>query len=55
MLGGGTYYNIDAAINNMIKLAKQKNIKVVLDCLTRVSSSRPSKKYRDKFVHTLDE
>jgi starch synthase len=30
-------------------------MKIVLDCLSRVSSSRPNKIYKDKFVYTLDE
>jgi hypothetical protein len=30
-------------------------MKIVLDCLSRVSSSRPNKNYKDKFVYSLDE
>jgi hypothetical protein len=34
--------------------AKELNMKIVLDCLTRVSSSRPNRVYKDKFVYSLD-
>lgn len=30
-------------------------MKIILDSLTRVSSSRPNKVYKDKFIYTLDE
>ena len=30
-------------------------IKVIVDCLTRVSSSRHGKQYRDKLVYEMDE
>jgi hypothetical protein len=30
-------------------------MKIILDSLSRVSSSRPNKIYRDKFLHIIDE
>ncbi len=29
-------------------------MKIIVDCLTRVSSTRYNKKYRDKFIHEMD-
>ena len=30
-------------------------MKIILDSLTKVSSSRPNRIYKDKFIYTLDE
>jgi hypothetical protein len=38
-----------------METAKKFKMKIVLDCLSRVSSSRPNKIYKDKFVYSLDE
>ncbi len=38
-----------------METAKKFKMKIVLDCLSRVSSSRPNQIYKDKFVYTLDE
>ena len=49
MLGGNSEWEY------LVKEKKRNNMKVILDCMTRVSSSRYDKKYRDKLVYELDE
>lgn len=49
MLGGKT------AFLNMMKKAKKEDIKIIVDCLARISSSRHHRKYRDLLLHYLDE
>ena len=40
----------------LLTAEKQKqNMKVIVDCVTRVSSSRHSKRYRDKLVYQMDD
>lgn len=48
MLGG------DNAFNSLIKKAKKLSMKIIIDSLTRISSSRPHRKYRNIFLNTLD-
>ena len=38
-----------------MKTARDFKMKIILDGLAKVSSSRPNKIYKDKFVYTLDE
>ena len=35
--------------------AKQAKVKVIVDCLARISSSRSHRKYRDLMLYYLDE
>ena len=49
MLGG------KLAFQSMIKKAKKEDIKIIVDCLARISSSRHHRKYRDLLLHYLDE
>jgi hypothetical protein len=35
--------------------AKKEKIKIIVDCLARISSSRHHKKFRDLLLHYLDE
>lgn len=35
--------------------ASKNDVKILIDCLTKVSSSRPHKKYKDCFLYTLDD
>lgn len=48
LLGG------EAAFNSLIHKAKKFSMKVIIDSLTRISSSRPHRKYRNILLHTLD-
>jgi len=48
MLGG------EFGFKELIKEAKTLNVKILIDSLTRISSARPHRKYKDKFVYTLD-
>ena len=48
MLGG------PHGFKELTKKAKELNIRVLVDCLTRISSSRAHKKYRDLIIHALD-
>jgi len=38
-----------------MKQAKNSKIKIIVDCLSRISSSRNHRKYRDLMLHYLDE
>lgn len=38
-----------------MKQAQQSKMKVIIDCLSRISSSRNHRKYRDLMLHYLDE
>ena len=49
MLGG------DEGFKRVMTQAKQHKMKIVIDCLTRISSSRNHRKYRDLLLHYLDE
>ena len=53
-LGEVIYLNSDDEFIKLMTKAKELNMKIVLDCLTRVSSSRPNRIYKDKFVYSLD-
>ena len=48
LLGG------EAAFNSLVSKAKKFSIKIIIDSLTRISSSRPHRKYRNILLHTLD-
>jgi starch synthase len=48
MLGG------DVGYSKVIKAARKANVKLLVDCIARVSSSRPHRKYLKIFLHTLD-
>jgi hypothetical protein len=39
---------------NMMLAAKKENIKIIIDCLARISSSRHDRKYRNLLLHYLD-
>jgi hypothetical protein len=49
LLGG------DKAFNSLIQRAKKFSMKIVVDMLTRISSSRYHRKYRNILLHTIDE
>ena len=49
MLGG------DEGFKRVVTKAKENKVKIVVDCLTRISSSRHHKKYRDLLLHYLDQ
>jgi hypothetical protein len=38
-----------------MKQAKASKMKIVIDCLTRISSSRHHRKYNDLMLYYLDE
>lgn len=48
MLGGPNGFS------DLTKKAKELNVRILVDCLTRISSSRANKKYRDLIIHALD-
>ncbi len=48
LLGG------EIAFISLIKKAKKFSMKIIIDSLTRISSSRPHRKYRNILLHTLD-
>jgi len=49
MLGG------EDGFQRVMKKAKSENVKVVVDCLARISSSRHHRKFKDLLLHYLDE
>ena len=49
MLGG------EAEFERVVKKAKQNDIKVIVDCLARISSSRHHRKFKDLLLHYLDK
>ena len=49
MLGG------DAGLKAIVDKAKTRNIKIVVDTLARVSSTRHHRKYTDLMLHYLTE
>ena len=49
MLGG------DEGLQRIMDKAKQNKVKIITDCLARISSSRYSKKYKDLLLKYLDE
>jgi hypothetical protein len=49
MLGG------DEGFQKVMQQAKQAKVKVIVDCLARISSSRSHRKYRDLMLYYLDE
>ena len=49
MLGG------EKGLKGVMKAAKQSQVKIVTDCLARISSSRHHRKYKDLLLHYLDE
>jgi hypothetical protein len=49
MLGG------DEGFQRVMKQARLSKMKIIIDCLTRISSSRNHRKYRDLMLHYLDE
>jgi hypothetical protein len=49
MLGG------DAGLKQVVKRAKKKGIKVIVDSVARISSSRHHRKYKDMLLHYLNE
>ena len=44
----------EEGLRNLIKAAKEKGIKIIIDCVARVSSSRTAKKYLDLLMHYVD-
>ena len=48
MLGGKNGFK------DLTKKANDIGMRIIIDCLTRVSSSRAHKKYRDLLIHQLD-
>jgi hypothetical protein len=48
MLGG------DKGFQSLMQRAKRENVKIVVDSLARISSSRHHRKYRDLLLHSLD-
>jgi hypothetical protein len=49
MLGG------DEGLANVMKAAKNNNVKIIVDSLARISSSRHHRKYKDLLLNYLDE
>jgi len=49
MLGG------KPGFDSLMKRAKFEDVKIVVDCLARISSSRHHRKFRDLLLHYLDE
>lgn len=49
MLGG------DEGLCSLVRKAKRRNIKIIVDSLARISSSRHHRKYRNLLLHHLDE
>lgn len=49
MLGG------DEGFKKVMSKAKANKIKIIIDCLARISSSRNHRKYRDLLLYYLDE
>lgn len=49
MLGG------DEGFKRVMQAAKNNKIKIIVDCLARISSSRSHRKYRDLLLYHLDE
>jgi len=48
MLGGEKGYE------KMMETARKTNMKIIIDCLARVSSARPHRKYAKTLLHTMD-
>ena len=49
MLGG------DIGLKAIVEKAKKRNVKIIVDSLARVSSSRHHRKYKDLLLHYLNE
>ena len=49
MLGGAP------AFKRVVQRASQQGIKVIVDCLARISSSRHHRKFKNLLLHYLDE
>lgn len=49
MLGG------EAGLTGVMQAAKKEKVKVIIDCLARISSSRHHRKYKDLLLKYLDE
>ena len=49
MLGG------DKAFAKVMQTAKEHKLKIIIDCLSRISSSRHHRKYKDLLLYYLDE
>lgn len=49
MLGG------HQGFNSLMHQAKKENVKVIVDSLARISSSRHHRKFRDLLLHDLDQ
>ena len=49
MLGG------DKGYSAIFKAAREANIRILIDCMARVSSTRPHHKYKKLLLHTLDD
>lgn len=49
LLGG------DLAFKDLLNEAHKHGVKILLDSLTRISSSRPHRRYRDLFLHCIDD
>jgi len=48
MLGG------DEALKKLVQKAKQSKVKIITDCLARISSSRHHRKYKNLLLNYLD-
>lgn len=40
---------------NLVQKAKQENVKIIVDSMARISSSRHHRKFRNLLLHTLDQ
>lgn len=49
MLGGAP------AFNRVVQRARSEGVKVIVDCLARISSSRHHRKFKNLLLHYLDE
>lgn len=45
----------EKAFNSLVNKAKKYSMKIIIDSLTRISSSRPDRKYRKILLNSLDE
>ena len=49
-----SYLGGSEEFNKLMNVAKDKKVKIVLDYVARISSSRPNKRYRDLLLYSVD-
>ena len=50
-----TFFGGNEEFKKLIDVAKEKKIKVLLDCVARVSSARPNRRYKDLLLHSITD